>query len=178
MHIHLYIFWLLGACIRARMLVLNMISLRWKIETVKSACVVHYQLTVICKPSLFSLLLSSIYVSPLFLPNSVVIWCNMLGGVQSGSQSLSWYWESWDSGAHLWWRKTQETHSLPWWTVSISYRIASIKYGLQFPSDLLFLRYHPKNVPQGRLDKIMCLSQLLYQKTTGTWNLPVALVIM
>ena len=49
---------------------------------------------------------------------TVVIWCNMLGGVQSGSQSLSWYWESWDSGAHLWWRKTQETHSLPWKTVS------------------------------------------------------------
>ena len=49
---------------------------------------------------------------------SVVIWCNMLGGVQSGPQSLSWYWESWDSGPHLWWRKTQETCSLPWQTVS------------------------------------------------------------
>jgi len=47
------------------------------------------------------------------LLSPVVIWSDLLGGVQSGEDSLPWYCEPWDSGPHHQRREAAETHSLP-----------------------------------------------------------------
>ena len=48
-----------------------------------------------------------------FLLSPVVIWSDLLGGIQSGEDPLPWYWELWDSGPHHQRREAAETHSLP-----------------------------------------------------------------
>ena len=45
--------------------------------------------------------------------SSVVIWSDMLGGVQSGTHPIPWHWEPWDLRLHYRWKKAKKTITLP-----------------------------------------------------------------